>query len=137
MRLRQGDILFAGSGETKAEIGKCVAYLEVGEAYAGGDIVILRGHGQYPEFLGYYLNLPETNRQKASHGQGDAIVHITGSALASIECSLPPLAEQSAIAAVLSDMDAEIESVEAKLAKARQIKQGMMQELLTGRVRLV
>jgi type I restriction enzyme S subunit len=45
--------------------------------------------------------------------------------------------EQSAIANVLSDMDAEIAAFEAKLAKARQIKQGMMQELLTGRIRLV
>jgi len=47
------------------------------------------------------------------------------------------LKEQTAIAKVLSNMDAEIEALEAKLAKARQIKQGMMQELLTGKTRLV
>jgi type I restriction enzyme S subunit len=46
-------------------------------------------------------------------------------------------AEQAAIAAILSDMDAEIVTLEAKLAKARQLKQGMMQELLTGRTRLI
>ena len=46
-------------------------------------------------------------------------------------------AEQAAIAAILSDMDAEIAALEAKLAKARQLKQGMMQELLTGRIRLI
>ena len=45
--------------------------------------------------------------------------------------------EQTAIATILSDMDAEIAALEAKLSKARQIKQGMMQELLTGRTRLV
>ena len=45
--------------------------------------------------------------------------------------------EQVAIATVLSDMDAEIAALEAKLSKARQLKQGMMQELLTGRIRLV
>ena len=45
--------------------------------------------------------------------------------------------EQVAIANVLNDMDAEIATLEAKLAKARQLKQGMMQELLTGRIRLV
>ena len=49
----------------------------------------------------------------------------------------PTKAEQGAIAGVLSDMDAEIAALEAKLAKARDIKQGMMQELLTGRIRLV
>lgn len=51
---------------------------------------------------------------------------------------LPPTkVEQAAIAAILSDMDAEIAALETKLAKARQLKQGMMQELLTGRIRLV
>jgi type I restriction enzyme S subunit len=47
------------------------------------------------------------------------------------------ITEQTAIAAVLSDMDAELTTLEAKLSKARQLKQGMMQELLTGRIRLV
>lgn len=51
---------------------------------------------------------------------------------------LPPTAEeQTAIAEILSDMDAELAALEAKLEKARQIKQGMMAELLTGRIRLV
>jgi type I restriction enzyme S subunit len=54
------------------------------------------------------------------------------------ELCLPPTKkEQTAIATVLSDMDAEITALEAKLAKARAIKQGMMQELLTGRIRLI
>ena len=43
----------------------------------------------------------------------------------------------SAIAEILSNIDAEITALEGKLSKARQVKQGMMQELLTGRVRLV
>ena len=51
--------------------------------------------------------------------------------------AVPSDSEQTAIATILSDMDAEIAALEAKLAKARQIKQGMMQELLTGRIRLV
>jgi type I restriction enzyme S subunit len=50
---------------------------------------------------------------------------------------VPPVPEQTAIAAILSDMDAELAALETKLAKARQVKQGMMQELLTGRIRLV
>jgi type I restriction enzyme, S subunit len=49
----------------------------------------------------------------------------------------PSHLEQQAIATVLSDMDAEIASLEAQLLKARDVKQGMMQELLTGRIRLV
>ncbi|MCC6269485.1 MAG: restriction endonuclease subunit S [Dehalococcoidia bacterium] len=136
-RLKYGDILFAGSGETKEEIGKCAAFLFSGEAYAGGDIVILRGAQAAPIFLGYYLNTGPINRQKAANGQGDAVVHISAAALAGIQGQFPSVPEQTAIAAVLFDMDAEIDALEAKLAKARDIKRGMMQELLTGRVRLV
>jgi type I restriction enzyme S subunit len=49
----------------------------------------------------------------------------------------PPLSEQTAIAEVLSDMDAELEALEQRRDKTRALKQGMMQELLTGRTRLV
>jgi type I restriction enzyme S subunit len=57
--------------------------------------------------------------------------------LRSVLIVLPEPREQAAIAAVLTDMDAEIAALEAKLAKAGQIKQGMMHNLLTGRIRLV
>jgi type I restriction enzyme S subunit len=49
---------------------------------------------------------------------------------------LPPKQEQTAIATILSDMDSELAALEQKLAKARDLKQGMMQQLLTGRIRL-
>ncbi|MGQ2924398.1 MAG: restriction endonuclease subunit S [Hydrogenophaga sp.] len=135
--LRQGDILFAGSGETKEDIGKCVAFLDDFEAYAGGDIVILRPRASDPQFLGYALNTGEVNRQKASRGQGDAVVHISAAALAQVSVRVPERAEQTAIATVFSDMDTEITALEARLSKARHLKQGMAQALLTGRIRLV
>lgn len=50
---------------------------------------------------------------------------------------LPPLPEQTAIATILSDMDTEIAELDAQLAKARAIKQGMMNNLLTGKIRLI
>ena len=53
-----------------------------------------------------------------------------------IEIPLPPLPEQHAIATTLSDMDAEIAALERGLDKTRAIKQGMMQQLLTGSIRL-
>lgn len=136
-RLKSGDLLFAGSGETKAEIGKCVAFVQESEAYAGGDIVILRPVGVDAVFMGYYCNTSHINAQKASKGQGDAVVHISAAALAAIAVSLPTHVEQTAIAAVLTDMDAELAALEARRDKTRALKQGMMQELLTGRTRLV
>ncbi len=135
--LKRGDLLFAGSGETRDEIGKCIAFVHDCEAYAGGDIVVLRPRSASALFLGYYLNTASINAQKASKGQGDAIVHIGAQALGSLECTLPPYPEQVAIAEVLSDMDTEITALQTKLTKARAIKQGMMQQLLTGRIRLV
>jgi type I restriction enzyme S subunit len=135
--LKQGDLLFAGSGETKEEIGKCVAFVDDAEVYAGGDIVILRPKAASAMFLGYYCNTAPINAQKASRGQGDAVVHISAAALSNIEVTLPKLPEQTAIATVLSDMDAELAALEAHRDKTRALKQGMMQELLTGRIRLV
>jgi type I restriction enzyme, S subunit len=135
--LRRGDLLFAGSGETKEEIGKCVAFLNEGEAYAGGDIVILRPVNFDSLFLGYLMNTVQVIRQKASRGQGDAVVHISARALAQVTFLVPALVEQTAIATILSDMDADFAALQAKLAKARHIKQGMMQQLLTGQIRLV
>ncbi len=136
-RLVHGDLLFAGSGETKEEIGKCVAFVGSEEAYGGGDIVILRSSGNDPKFLGYYLNTAVIRARKASKGQGDAVVHISAEALGSIEIEIPELEEQTAIATILTDMDTELAELETRLAKTRALKQGMMQALLTGRIRLV
>lgn len=135
-RLSKGDILFAGSGETKEEIGKAVAYLGEDEAYAGGDIVILSSRSESSEFLGYLLNSPIVTRQKASKGQGDAVVHISASALGVVVIPLPPLPEQHAIAAALSDVDALLDGLERLIAKKRDLKQAAMQQLLTGKTRL-
>ncbi len=136
-RLRKGDLLFAGSGETSEEIGKCVAFLGDEEAYAGGDIVICSPSGQDSLYLGYLMNQTSISSQKARMGQGDAVVHISARNLAELKLSLPKFPEQTAIAAVLSEMDAELAALEQRLAKTRDLKQGMMQELLTGRTRLV
>ena len=137
VRLEQGDILFAGSGETKEEIGKCAAFVSDVEAYGGGDIVILRPDDSDSVFLGYYLNTGSIARQKASRGQGDAVVHISSSALSDVRCKLPPLPEQTAIAEVLTEMDAELAGIEQRREKTRALKQEMMQELLTGKTRLI
>ena len=134
--LVHGDILFAGSGETKEDIGKCAAIVGDVEAFAGGDIVILRNRKADPLFLGYYLNTEPINRQKSSKGQGDAVVHVGADALADIICALPEISEQRAIARILLDMDTEIVALEEKLSKVRLLKEGMMHELLTGRMRL-
>lgn len=68
---------------------------------------------------------------------GTKVTGISKTNITKITLSIPPIPEQAAIATIISDMDAEITALEEKLSKTRQIKQGMMQELLTGRIRLV
>jgi type I restriction enzyme S subunit len=70
--------------------------------------------------------------------ESTGVPQLTAPQISKYAIALPPTkTEQTAIAAILTDMDAEITALEEKLAKARQLKQGMMQELLTGRIRLV
>jgi type I restriction enzyme S subunit len=136
LEIRSGDLLFAGSGETRAEIGKCVAYIGNTPAVAGGDIIVLRGSEFNPVYLAVLANTSPVLNQKARAGQGDAVVHISSRALAEVRVILPKRPEQDAIAAVLMDADMEIRAMRKRLAKARSIKRGMTQELLTGGSRL-
>ena len=73
----------------------------------------------------------------AEMGSGSTVMGISLGELRNMLIMKPAREEQAAIAAILSDMDAEISALETKLAKARQLKQGMMHELLTGKIRLV
>ena len=135
--IKTGDLLFAGSGETSEEIGRCAAYLGEEQVYVGGDVVVLTPLSQNSLYLGYLMNHPTVARQKARMAQGDAVVHINSRNLAQVQIDLPTLAEQRAIATILYDMDAEIAALERRRDKTSAIKQGMMQQLLTGRIRLV
>lgn len=85
-------------------------------------------------YLHYYL----LKFQLGSLVSTTALPSLSSNVLNTIEIFLPPTKdEQTAIAAILSDMDAELSTLESKLSKARQLKRAMMQELLTGRIRLV
>ncbi|HXT96000.1 MAG TPA: restriction endonuclease subunit S, partial [Polyangia bacterium] len=86
-----------------------------------------------PKFLFYRFCLIDWN----TYNEASGVPSLNARTIEQIPIQVPESREQSAIAAVLSDMDTELAAVEAKLAKARLVKAGMMQELLTGRIRLV
>lgn len=89
----------------------------------------------YNEYLYYYIIIIKGKLiEKAS---GSTFLEISKKDVASIEIKLPPLPEQKAIAQILSDMDSEIEALEKKLQKYKLVKEGMMEKLLTGKVRLL
>lgn len=80
---------------------------------------------------------PEQTAIAEALSDADALIEIRSAALADIDLPLPPsVEEQTAIAAILSDMDSAIAALEAQVSKAWQVKQGMLQALLTGRIRL-
>ena len=137
LRVHYGDVLFACSVETKEDIAKCAAIIDNSEVYAGGDIIVLSPTTEVdPIFLGFTLNTPNVIQQRAQKAQGDAIVHISADSIKSIEITVPEYAEQIKIAKVLYDIDTLIVNLEKLIAKKKAIKQGAMQELLTGKRRL-
>ena len=72
-----------------------------------------------------------------SFNEASGVPSLGARTIENIEISLPSPEKQVQIATILSGMDAEITALEAKLEKYRHIKQGMMQNLLTGRIRLI
>jgi type I restriction enzyme S subunit len=93
--------------------------------------------GLCSEFVLYFILHAGPEILASCMKAGTTVESIELSWLKRFAVQLPNMEEQTAIATVLSDMDTEIEALESKLAKAREIKQGMMQELLTGRIRLI
>ena len=134
-KISYGDLLFAGSGETIEDIGKCVAFLGKVDAFAGGDIVILSPKEEDSKFLGFLLNHTIANRQKYKLGQGHSVVHIYSSGLKKLKVPIPPLPEQQKIATILSTWDSAIAKQQQLIAAKQQFKKGLMQLLLTGKKR--
>ena len=140
-RVVKNDILFNGSSETPEEVAMCALVdTDVTDVYLNSFCFGFRFREDVTvdgRFLAYYLRSNVGREIMKSLAQGSTRYNLSKTALLKAVLQLPSPHEQTAIATVLSDMDNEIESLESKLAKAREIKQGMMQELLTGRIRLI
>ncbi len=128
--VRDGDVLVGMDGDFS------VCLWSKGPALLNqrvGKVVPLSGLDRV--FAFYCLGEPLHQIENAT--SSTTVKHLSHGDVEGIEKALPSPEEQSAIAAILSDMDAEITALESRLAKSRQIKQGMMQQLLTGKTRLV
>ncbi len=130
------DVLMPTSDVTPRGLAKA-SCVTIDGVILGGDILVIRSDKQrvFGPFLSYIIRREEG--QVLRLVSGSTVYHLYGSDMKKFIFSLPSLAEQTAIATVLSDMDAELAALERRLAKTRALKQGMMQELLTGRTRLV
>ncbi|MCH7225103.1 restriction endonuclease subunit S [Haloferula sp. A504] len=138
--VRSGDVFFTRTSETPDEVGMAAVITgePVDTVFSG---FVLRARPKQDVFDNAYkafcFRTPEVRDQIVAKASYTTRALTNGRALSTVKIRVPEKSEQTAIAAILSDMDAELAALEAKLAKARQVKQGMMQELLTGKTRLI
>ena len=134
-RLRKGDLLVCEGGE----VGRAAIWeAPLDECYYQKALHRLRPvRGFNPRLMVALLQYWTMQGLLTNYVTQTSIAHLTREKLADVPLPVPSPEEQSEIAAVLSDMDAEIAALEQRLVKTRALKQGMMQELLTGKTRLV
>lgn len=136
IQLKTGDILLTKDGT----IGK-VGYVDSlpGPATLNSGVFVIRPkNGAYDPQYFYYVLISRIFEVFLTKLQaGSTIIHLYQKDFVNFEFLAPEISEQRAIATVLSDMDAELAALEQQHDKMKNIKQGMMQELLTGRIRLV
>ncbi len=133
---RKNDILICVRNGSRALIGKCALIdgYAIGMTF-GAFMSVFRT--KYARFV-FYQFQSDLIKKQIEKNIGATINQITNKNLYSFEIPFPTdEEEQKAIAAVLSDMDAEISALEAQREKTIALKQGMMQELLTGKMRLI
>ncbi len=135
--VQDGDIIIADTAEDLT-VGKAVEIVNVsGKILSGQHTFLCRPIIPFaPMYLGYYLNSADFHDQVVPYVTGTKVSSINKSSLCSLTVKYPDIPEQRAIAEILSDTDKAILALEERLAKAGQIKQGMMQQLLTGKIRL-
>jgi len=139
-RLQVGDVVFADASEDPDGVGKSVEITAVpSEGVVPGLHTIAARFDQKVltnGFKAYLQFIPAFRQALLRLAAGTKVLATTRSFISSVSIYLPGVDEQRAIAVVLDDVNAEIAQLEASLIKARDMKLGMMQELLTGRTRL-
>lgn len=137
----KGDLFFNGSSETPEDVGMCSVLLEdIPNLYLNSFCFGFRLNKELKTnglYLSYFFRSNEGRKLFYTLAQGATRYNLSKHNFMKMEISYPKPEEQTAIAQVLTDMDAEIKALEQKRDKYKMIKQGMMQELLTGQIRLI
>ena len=140
-RLRDGDLVFVDASEDLVGVSKSVEICGASstEIVSGLHTIAARfdKNTLANGFKGYLQFCPVFSGLLRRLAAGTKVYATNRSHIASVEMRLPGVKEQEAIAAAFNDMDAEIAALEQRRNKNKEIKQAMMQELLTGKTRLV
>jgi len=120
-------------------IGKVAIIKESGKFQLGNNLYKLTPNPEIvlPEFTWYLINSSRINEYLKRRTAKSVQIALNKSQVKQQEIYIPPLSEQASIVDILTDMDSEIEVLEKKLEKYKKIKEGMMQKLLTGQIRLI
>ena len=139
--VRKGDILFNGTSETPGDLAMAgVTQKDENNLFLNSFCFGFRVHAaseHLPLFLAYYFRGTPGRHIMRTLAQGATRYNMSKSQFKALALSLPQHDEQKAIATALCDMDAEIAALESRRNKTRDLKKAMMQELLTGKTRLV
>ena len=139
-KIIDGDLVMVDASEDLEGIGKSVEIHGISDrsVIAGLHTILCRGRSEFwaMGFKAYLQFLPEFRIALTRAATGISVYAISKKTLAGVEFRMPQRLEQEAIVSVLSAMDAEIEALDQQRNKIRNIKQGALQQLLTGRTRL-
>jgi len=132
---KKNDVLMPTSDVTPAGLAVASA-IQKDNVLLGNDILIIRPN--YEQLYGPFLSRIIRNSKKKilSFATGTTVFHLYASDMKGFQLLVPPLPEQKAIAAVLTTADEEITAIEADLSRLRQEKKALMQQLLTGKIRV-
>lgn len=136
--VQSGDVIIADTAEDET-VGKCIEVKNVEDSttVAGLHTFFCRPRTSFASgYLGYFINSKEYHRQLLPYITGIKVSSISRSSIQETLLIIPLIEEQTKIAEALSDVDALIAALDKKIAKKRLIKQGAMQQLLTGKKRL-
>ena len=137
--LQDGDIVFADTAEDEM-VGKAVEIRGLGDykAVSGLHTMACRPRADMfaPRFLGYYLNSDSYRKQLLPLITGSKVSSLSRANFESTTLTMPDVSEQQAIADLLGEQDAAIAALEGKREKYVRIKEGMMRDLLSGKVRM-
>jgi len=139
--LHDGDVVFVDASEDDEGTSKHLVVVNKDQMpfIAGLHTIVAKAKTDElaHEYRRYCFQTLAIRQQFLFYSVGTKVSGINKTNIPKLMLPVPTFPEQTAIATVLSDMDAEIAALEARRAKTRDLKQGMMQELLTGRIRLV
>jgi len=140
-QVKKGDLFFNTSSETPEEVGMCSTLIQnISNTYLNSFCFGFRPFNSTKinsMFFAYLFRSQIGRDLMSTLAQGSTRHNLSKGSFLKSFISVPSLTEQTTIAKILSDMDKEISDLEVKKAKYEQIKQGMMQQLLTGKIRLI